>query len=290
MKARTIERLAKAFKVNMGGIILDQALPQRGLDMVDPFLLIHHLDFTYNGGEQQQNVGVPPHPHKGFSPVSFIFKGGIHHRDSIGNDSIVGAGGTQWMHSGRGIIHSERPTKEAAENGGAWELIQFWVNAPKSTKFKEPHYIPLDASNTPTLQLPNDGGTIAVVAGEAHGLKGAIPTESPQLLVRYEVKAGQSIETPIPFGFNALLYVLDGAGTINGQSINAKDMIIFAKDGEGISLNITQDMRAILLSGEPLNEPVESYGPFVMTNKEEIKEAIAEFQSGKMGRLVEKFN
>jgi len=124
---RTVKNKSKADKVNMGGIVLDQALPYRGTDQIDPFLLIHHWTDELKGNQKQQNVGVGPHPHRGFSPVTFIFNGGVHHRDSKGHESVVLSGGTQWMNSGSGIIHSERPTKELAENGGKFEIIQFWI-------------------------------------------------------------------------------------------------------------------------------------------------------------------
>ena len=128
----------KTRKVDMGGIILDQPLPYPGVEQIDPFLLIHHFEDYLPGDQDQKDLGVGPHPHRGFSPVTFIFEGEVHHRDSRGNEGIVSKGGTQWMDSGMGIVHSERPSQEMAERGGSYEIIQFWVNSPSSAKGNQP--------------------------------------------------------------------------------------------------------------------------------------------------------
>ena len=162
---RSIKRVIQSQKVNMGGIILDQPLPVRGLDQIDPFLLVHHWDDVLPGQQMQHEVGVGPHPHRGFAPVTFIFKGGVHHRDSMGRSDIIHAGGTQWMNSGNGIIHSERPYKELAAEGGDFELIQFWVNAPGARKMDAPNYQPLSLENTPKVVSEDGKVHVGVVAG-----------------------------------------------------------------------------------------------------------------------------
>ena len=128
--SRSVKKIIAAQKVNMGGHILDQPLPVNGIDQIDPFLLIHHWKRNMKGGDSQKDVGVGPHPHRGFSPVTFVFEGAVEHRDSLGNRATVTKGGTQWMHAGKGITHSERPSKTIAEEGGLQEFIQFWVNTP----------------------------------------------------------------------------------------------------------------------------------------------------------------
>ncbi|HJN06182.1 MAG TPA: pirin family protein, partial [Bacteroidales bacterium] len=168
---RTIKRVIGAPKVNMGGIILDQPLPVRGVEQIDPFLLVHHWKHTHRGGQHQRDLGVGPHPHRGFAPVTFIFNGGVHHQDSRGNNSIVEAGGTQWMNSGMGIVHSERPTKEIAENGGEFEIIQLWVNAPAKNKMDPPSYQSLTKEDTPSVMSDDDKIEISIVAGEFNGIK-----------------------------------------------------------------------------------------------------------------------
>ena len=138
---KVIKGIYSADKVDMGGILLDQPLPNGRLDSVDPFLLIHHWSDQLPGGQKQKDLGVGPHPHRGFSPVTLIFQGSLRHRDSFGNDEIVEAPGAQWMHSGKGIVHSERPSESLAEGGGPFEIIQFWVNSPAESKKKVPQLL-----------------------------------------------------------------------------------------------------------------------------------------------------
>ena len=290
-KLRTIKKQIFAQRVNMGGIMLDQALPVRGIDMIDPFILIHHWNDDMKGGKKQNTVGVGPHPHRGFAPVTFLFEGGILHQDSIGNSSIVYSGGTQWMHSGKGIVHSERPTKELAENGGKFELIQFWVNYPSKLKMAEPSYQPVQNNETPKIYSKDKKVEIGLVAGNYKGKKGPIKEETDLLLLRLNFEENGEDIIQIPNHFNALLYVLNGSLEVNNSSkIEDKGMIWFNNDGDGIQLKATKNTRAIILSGAPLNEPVATYGPFVMNTNEELMKAVDDYNSGKMGKLIEKFN
>lgn len=288
---RSIKSIVKAQKVNMGGIILDQALPLNGINLIDPFLLIHHWAQEYKGGEKQENLGVGPHPHRGFSPVTFIFEGTVHHRDSQGFEAKIGGGGTQWMNSGKGIIHSERPGKEIAEKGGKFELIQFWVNAPSKNKMDEPAFWPLHKEETPWVKSTDGKVHTGVVAGEFKGKTSSITPYSPMLILRFEVEKGGKETIEIPENYNALLYQLDGELKVNGGTqTSGKDMVWFENDGKQISIEGLSDTRAILLAGQPINESVATYGPFVMNTEQEIHSAIRDYQAGKMGRLVEKFD
>ena len=284
---RTVRQLMPARQVNMGGHLLDQPLPYPGVRNIDPFLLIHHWDAPLKGGSKQENVGVGPHPHRGFAPVTFIFKGSNRHQDSVGNDAIVNAGGTQWMHAGKGIFHSERPAKELAEKGGESELIQFWVNSPAKYKMEEPYYLPLSDEETPKIK--KEGVELAVVAGEIDGVKGPAKTYSPQLLLRAEVKSSSNISIAIPKNFNALLYVLNGRVTTDRNIAGTKDMLWFNNDGEFLNIEVEEGTRFIVLSGEPIGEPIATYGPFVMNTEEEISQALSDAQSGNMGVLKEVF-
>lgn len=291
MSNRTIYRVIPAQKVNMGGILIDQPLPTYDVKQIDPFLLVHHLEKTFPGGQQQQETGVPPHPHRGFVPVTFVFQGGVHHRDSLGTSSVVGPGGTQWMHAGKGIVHSERPTAEVVEEGKVWELIQFWINLPTQEKLTEPRYIPLQAEDTPTISSDDDKVKIGIVSGVFGGKEGGIKAASPLLILRMDLKKGGKTTIPIPADYNAFIYQLDGQLKINGErATKAKDMTWFSNDGEHVSIEATEDTRLILLSGQPLAEPLATYGPFVMNNDDELSEAIQDFRSGKMGQLEEQFD
>jgi len=285
---RTIKRIIPAQKVNMGGHYLDQPLPTQQMDYHDPFLLIHHWDNNLPGNQSQKDVGVGPHPHRGFSPVTFVFDGNVEHRDTLGNNAVVEGGGTQWMFAGRGITHSERMSKSLAQEGGKVEFIQFWVNAPSENKMDAAYYKPLSKEETPTFEV--DGVEVAVVAGEYQGLKGVVPTFSPQTLLRGHLNVGKKHRFTIPQKFNTLLYLLDGSGIINEEKkIQAKDMVVFNNDDSSFEFTATDDTRFILLSGEPLNETVASHGPFVMNTETEIMEAFRDAQMGKMGVLIEEF-
>lgn len=287
---RTINRIIQSQKVNMGGIILDQPLPVRGMDQIDPFLLVHHWDDKLPGNQLQHEVGVGPHPHRGFAPVTFIFKGGVHHRDSTGRSDIIHAGGTQWMNSGAGIIHSERPYKELAQTGGDFELIQFWVNAPSINKMDPPNYQPLPYEETPQVVSEDGKFQIGVVAGELEGVQGKIATYSPLLILRLDIAAGGRKEIRIPSDYNAFLYQLDGELTLNGEHPMAeRQLALFNTDGDSVLIEAQADSRAILLSGQPIQEPVATYGPFVMNSEQEIVQAIQDYQTGKMGQLNEIF-
>ena len=271
----------------MGGHLLDQPLPFRSVDHIDPFLLIHHWDKPIKAGGNQKELGVGPHPHRGFSPVTFIFKGSVRHQDSIGNNVVVSDGGTQWMHAGNGIIHSERPGIDLVLNGGEQEFIQFWVNTPAKHKMEAPYYLPLSAEQTPKIKLENT--SIGVVAGSFMGVLGPAKTYSPQTLLRIDASSACSIEIPLPKHYNTLLYLLKGGLSVENEKVSSKTMIWYKNDGDMLTINISEASQFIILSGEPIREPVVSYGPFVMNKHEELQQAVSDFQDGKMGDLIETF-
>lgn len=287
MKTKTIKNIIPSRKVNMGGHLLEQPLPTIGLEQIDPFLLIHHWEGEVPQGKAQDEAGVGPHPHRGFAPVTFVFQGEVQHQDSIGNNAIVKTGGTQWMHAGKGVIHSERPSKKMLENGGTNEIIQFWVNSPSKYKMEQPYYLPLSAEETPFIV--KDGSEIAVVTGEQGGVKGPAKTYSPQTLLRGTAKKGSTFELEIPKHYNTLVYLLDGKLEVNGKQVKKKDLVWFENDGDTIEIKGLEESRFILLSGEPIGEEVKTYGPFVMNTSREIQDAIFDSQSGKMGQLEEEF-
>ena len=287
MSTRTVKQIIPAQRINMGGHLLDQPLPSQYVDQIDPFLLIHHWDKPIKAGGNQKELGVGPHPHRGFSPVTFIFKGSVRHQDSIGNNMVVSDGGTQWMHAGNGIIHSERPGIDLVLNGGEQEFIQFWVNTPAKYKMEAPYYLPLSAEQTPKIKLENT--CIGVVAGSFMGVLGPAKTYSPQTLLRIDATSACSIELPLPKHYNTLLYLLKGSLSVDDEKVPPKTMIWYKNDGDLLNINISEASQFIILSGEPIGEPVVSYGPFVMNNNEELQQAVSDFQDGKMGELVETF-
>jgi len=288
---RNIRGIFSAKKVNMGGIILDQAMPVDGFEKHDPFLLIHHWDRPLKGGQKQSEVGVGPHPHRGFSPVTMIYKGSVHHRDSKGNDSIVGPGGAQWMNSGKGIVHSERPDVKLAAYGGDFEIIQFWVNLPSKYKMIEPEYFPITESDIPEMKSKDGKIRIGVIAGEMGEIKSQTKTYNDLLICKITSGKGGKTVLTVPEEFNALIYQLNGKLLLNNSfTIEAKQLIELKNNGNEVDIECLEDSRAILLAGEPIGEPVASYGPFVMNDQSEILHAMQDFQSGKFGELVEKFD
>jgi hypothetical protein len=287
MSTRTIQQIIPSQRINMGGHLLDQPLPFRSVNQIDPFLLIHHWDKPILAGGSQKELGVGPHPHRGFSPVTFIFKGSVRHQDSIGNNVVVSDGGTQWMHAGKGIVHSERPGLDLVKNGGDQEFIQFWVNTPGKYKMEAPYYLPISAEDTPLID--HKGVSIGIVAGDLEGVQGPAKTYSPQTLLRVDAKSNSTVEIPLPKHYNTLLYLLNGSLSVQGEKIASKTMIWYKNDGDKLKIEINEDSQFIILSGEPIGEPIVSYGPFVMNNNEELQQAVSDFQDGKMGDLIETF-
>jgi redox-sensitive bicupin YhaK (pirin superfamily) len=285
---RTIKSILYAQPMDMGGMPIRQPFPSAKAAHIDPFLLLHHADIKVPVHIDTKHAGVGPHPHRGFSPVSFIFKGGVHHRDSRGNDNIVYAGGTQWMHAGMGVIHSERPPHDIHEIGGRQELIQLWVNTPAAHKMDQPEYQPLKAEDTPSVQSENGKAVIHIIAGELNGIKGPIKPLSQVNTFTAEFGKAAKFFFPIPYSHNAFVYVLDGKVQVAGDSeVQEKYVAVFNNDGEGFELEALEDTRLFIGTGEPLNEPVASHGPFVMNNQTQLMEAFRDYQMGKMGVLIE---
>jgi redox-sensitive bicupin YhaK (pirin superfamily) len=200
----------------------------------------------------------------------------------------VYAGGTQWIHAGRGIIHSERPPENIHDLGGEAELLQVWVNSPAANKMDQPNYYPATAEDTPTIVSEDGLTTIRIPAGEFMGKKGIIPTFTKVNTLMGEMQKGGSFTFPIPQHHKTLVYVLSGSVRVNGeQTVIAKEMVQFNQDGDAITVEAITDTMLFVGSGEPLNEPIAAHGPFVMNTETEIMEAFRDYQMGKMGVLIE---
>lgn len=288
MNNRTIKQTLYAHQFDMGGFPVRQPFPSGKTEQIDPFLLLHHADVKVPQHKPVSQSGVGPHPHRGFSPVTFIFKGGVHHRDSRGNDNVIYAGGTQWMNAGMGIIHSERPPHDIFELGGRQEIIQLWVNSPAAHKMDQPHYHPLTAEETPAITSKDGLAVVNVIAGELNNVKGKIPTLSPVNTFTAEFKKGGKYYFSIPESHNAFIYLLDGKVNVNDEhAVDGKYAAVFNNDGAGFELEALENTRLFIGTGEPLNEPVASHGPFVMNNETQIMESFRDYKMGKMGVLIE---
>lgn len=288
MKNRSVARLLYAHQVDMGGMPIRQPLPTQQVQQIDPFLLLHHANIKVPTQIAPGKAGVGPHPHRGFSPVTFVFQGGVHHRDSRGNNSNVYAGGVQWMNAGMGIIHSERPPDNIHEIGGRQEIIQLWINTPAKHKMDQPAYHPLCAEQAPTKTSEDGKVNVRIFSGEVLGVKGTIPSQAIVNAATLELKKGGKISIPTPTDHNAMIYLLDGKLSIEGfGQVEELHLVHFKNDGDAISLEALEDTRILFLTGVPLDEEVVSHGPFVMNTQTQIMEAMRDYQMGKMGVLIE---
>lgn len=288
MKNRTVSAVLPAQLIDMDGVPVKQIFPTQKINQIDPFLLLHHLQLTVPEYIAPGKAGFSPHPHRGFSPVTFIFKGGVHHRDSRGNNSVIYEGGTQWMNAGMGIMHSERPPKNIQELGGEQELIQLWINNPKVNKMDQPQYFPLKQEDTPIVKSDDGKVDVKVIAGQVNNVGGKIPTLTPVNAFVITAQKGGKQTITFPASHNAFIYLLDGQLKINGFGlVDGTTAVTFNGDGDGISFEALENTRALLMTGEPINEPVVAHGPFVMNSESEILEAMRDYRMGKMGILIE---
>ncbi|MBL4604257.1 MAG: pirin family protein [Flavobacteriaceae bacterium] len=286
-KLKSIKEVVGSPLVNMGPIRLRQPIPTEGIEQVDPFLLLHHYG-PYAISEFNNPFDLGPHPHRGFEPITLLFKGEQLHRDSLGNEMLVKAGDVQWTTAGRGIIHAEGPTKEFVKKGGELEGIQLWLNLPAKDKMIPPAYQHVKSDDIPVVENAEKSVTLKVVAGEQGELKGLIKTQTPVNVFTAKATAKGKMNVTIPKTHKALLYLLDGEVLVNNEhnlKKGAAQMVTFQEDGETISFEAIEESNLLILSGEPINEKVASWGPYVMNTQTEIMEALRDFQQGKMGHL-----
>ncbi len=274
--------------IDMGGLPIKQALPTQNIPNVDPFLLLHHGQIKPIFKRPARFQGIGPHPHRGFSPVTFVIEGEIHHRDSRGNSQVAKEGEVQWMHAGAGIIHSERPSENIIENKKSQEIVQLWINSPASSKMKEPEYFHVRESDFPRISMDDSLSDIKLVAGNYNGFKGKINGESELLVAWGQTKSGGNIKLKIPETFNASIYSIKGDIRVEGYGIvDPESLVVFEMNGDIISLEAKSDAEYLLLAGKPINEKIVQQGPFVMNSETQILEAMRDYQMGKMGILIE---
>ncbi len=251
---------------------------------LSPFLM---LDFNpaFDFGVSDQPRGVDVHPHKGFETVTIAYKGSVEHYDSSGNSGIINPGDVQWMTAGAGILHKEFHEKEFSKKGGPFEMIQLWVNLPKKDKLATPKYQALVASGINKVTLLGNGGTVSVIAGNFNNIKGSASTFTNINLFDIRLNKEGEMITDIPASHNAAILVVEGSIEVNGKKAGTHDFILFKNEGENISIRANENSVLLLLSGEPINEPIAQYGPFVMNTQQELQETFKEYQEGKFGVL-----
>ena len=286
-KYKSIQNIVTSPLVNMGPIKLRQPFPVEGIENVDPFLLLHHYG-PYAISEFNNPFDLGPHPHRGFEPITLLFKGEQLHRDSLGNEMVVKAGGVQWTSAGRGIIHAEAPTKEFVKKGGDLEGIQLWLNLPAVHKMMPPNYQHLEDKQIPKLFSDDKKIQLNIIAGKQIATKGFIKTQTPVNVFTANARENGKLEIDLPENHSSLIYLLEGKILVNDIEVLEKgknQMITFNQDGDTIKFEAYEQSTLLILSGKPINEKVTQYGPYVMNTQTEILEAMRDYQQGKMGYL-----
>ncbi|WP_239615614.1 pirin family protein [Cohnella mopanensis] len=249
-----------------------------------PFILMdYNAPYTFPPSASVKGVGA--HPHRGFETVTIAYEGWIEHHDNHGNHGVIGPGDVQWMTAGSGLLHKEYHEPEFSKRGGLFQMIQLWVNLPREHKMHPPKYQELLKSDMGKIDLPEGGGSVRVIAGDYNGVKGPAQTFTPISLFDIALKANGKAQFELPSSHNTAALVLKGSAKINDSKVAGEgEFTLFENtDGEILIEGLSDDTLVIVLSGQPLNEPVFQHGPFVMNSREELVEAFKDFQSGKMG-------
>jgi hypothetical protein len=276
---RTLERIVAGQATSDGaGVKLTRVLTQPLQYRLDPFLMLDAF-----GSDQADDyiAGFPDHPHRGFETISYMIAGRMRHRDSAGHEGLLENGGVQWMTAGKGVIHSEIPEQEE----GRMEGFQLWLNLPSGDKMRAPWYRDFKADELPRLTT-TDGVAVTVIAGESHGVTGAVTRDGTlPLYLDLHMPAGSVFAQPLPAEHNAFVYVYRGAVVLDGQTVPTQRMAILKNNpgADGVHIEAGEDAKLLLIAGRPLKEPIAQYGPFVMNTQEQVFQAVRDFQSGQFG-------
>ncbi|MBR88644.1 MAG: quercetin 2,3-dioxygenase [Porticoccaceae bacterium] len=254
-------------------------------ESISPFLMMDHAAPKYFPPTDAKR-GVGEHPHRGFETVTFAIKGEVEHRDSGGGGGTIKTGGIQWMTAGSGVVHDEFHSREFAQKGGDFEMIQLWVNLPSKFKMTEPRYQSFDEGDFPILDQGNHEISIKVIAGIFGTVSSKVKTFSPINMYELNGPPNSKLEIPLPVGSNTLVFQLSGKSSIYDQQIKKGNLALLSKSGETFEIKFLEESKVMILNGEPIGEPVAAYGPFVMNTRQELMEAFRDFQAGKMGQLV----
>lgn len=253
---------------------------------LSPFLLLDYAgpsDFA----PSTKPRGVGQHPHRGFETVTIVYNGEVAHRDSTGQGGVIGPGDVQWMTAGAGIIHEEFHSQSFSQTGGSLEMVQLWVNLPAKDKMTKPGYQAILNEQIPSVALPNAAGQLRVIAGEFEGYKGPAHTFSAMNVWDLRLNQGSTTTLNLPEGWTSAVVVLRGSVQVNGEAIaHDAQMVVLDQAGQSLSIEANSEATVLLLSGEPINEPIVGYGPFVMNTSQEINQAFNDFNSGKFGKVA----
>ncbi|MFD0940615.1 pirin family protein [Pedobacter boryungensis] len=256
------------------------------LNMSPFFMLDYNAKIEFSARNEPRGVGV--HPHRGFETVTIAYHGAVAHHDSAGNSGVIFPGDIQWMTAASGILHKEYHEENFSKKGGSFQMVQLWVNLPAKDKMSKPKYQGVKHNEIQKFNLPDKGGVIEVIAGNYQGTKGSVSTFSPIEMYNVRLNKGAKTSFNFPANFNTGFVIIEGNIKVNGSE-NAKtdQMVHFKNEGETIEIEALENSVILVLSGEPINEPIASYGPFLMNKPEEIQQAIADYNEGKFGYLEE---
>jgi redox-sensitive bicupin YhaK (pirin superfamily) len=288
---RTVSGIINSIETLEGeGFLVHRPFPTYAMSDFDPFLLLDEMGpKDLAPGEAK---GAPDHPHRGFETVTYMLEGRMQHKDSQGNAGKLTPGDVQWMTAGSGVIHSEMPEREFAQKGGRLHGFQLWVNLPRSDKMIRPRYQEIPGAKIPTAQSEDGLVTVRVIAGESLGSKAVIETRTPIIYLHFKVKPGGRVTQAVPANYNGFAYVVAGEGRFgtDGERGSRGQMVMFGNDGEQVQVENASDAKSdlefLLIAGVPLKEPVARYGPFVMNTRDEIHQAVEDYQSGRFGKIA----
>lgn len=255
---------------------------------LDPFLMMdYNPPRHFDGGRKSDFRGVGEHPHRGFETVTIAYQGEVAHADSYGGGGVIGTGDVQWMTAGSGVMHEEFHSERFSKEGGMFEMVQLWVNLPKAHKMTTPKYQAIKSTEIPVVQLDDNAGIARIIAGELASISGAASTFTPINMWDVVMNAGKTHTFAVPESHNLIILVLDGTVQINGEEIARRgELVTFERGGADVQIEANNEAKLLILTGEPINESIVGYGPFVMNTEAEIVQAIRDVQSGKFGQIA----
>ncbi|MDT7829496.1 pirin family protein [Pricia sp. S334] len=290
MKTKTVELVAAPKTPHFvgDGFRVHNFIPsgfRMDMQRMNPFIMLDY-NSTYEFPPSDTPRGVGVHPHKGFETVTIAYKGKVAHHDSSGGGGVIGEGDVQWMTAAKGVLHKEYHEEEWSKTGGDFQMVQLWVNLPAEDKKSDPKYQAIKYADINRYELADEAGNIEVIAGEYQGVKGSASTFTPIHMFNAKLNKGGKADFQFPSEYNTLLLALEGSVKVNGESAVPTDhLALMANDGESFDIEATDDAVVLVLSGEPIDEPVAAQGPFVMNTREELKQAFNDFNTGKFGYL-----
>ena len=287
---RTVAGIVNSIETLEGaGFLVRRPFPKASFSEFDPFLLLDEMGpMNIAPGAAK---GAPDHPHRGFETVTYILSGEMQHKDSQGHAGKLSAGDVQWMTAGAGVVHSEMPSAEFQRTGGTLHGFQLWVNLPQQKKMMQPRYQEIPSASIPVARTDDGLVSVRVIAGESLGARAVIETVTPIMYLHFTLQPGGRVSQPVPQGYNAFAYVVDGEGLFGAEGERAGDgqMVMFVADSDEVMIANPADagapLEVLLIAGVPLNEPVVRYGPFVMNTEAEIYQAVEDYRSGRMGAI-----